>query len=204
MNWQLFSAFFVITTILIIVPGPVVTLVIATGAQRGIRPALATVLGTMAGTAVLLAGIGFGLGWLLKMSSELFEVMRWAGAAYLFYLGIQAWRHAADPVAKLEPRGHVFATRGFMVAVTNPKTIAFFTAFLPQFIDQTLPVGFQILVYSVTALLIAAVLDSCWAVAAGLGRAWFLKPHHNKILGRISGVVLMGGGVWLSLARRPG
>jgi len=204
MNWQLFSAFFVITTILIIVPGPVVTLVIATGAQRGIRPALATVLGTMAGTAVLLAGIGFGLGWLLKMSSELFEVMRWAGAAYLFYLGIQAWRHAADPVPKLEPRGHVFATRGFMVAVTNPKTIAFFTAFLPQFIDQTLPVGFQILVYSVTALLIAAVLDSCWAVAAGLGRAWFLKPHHNKILGRISGVVLMGGGVWLSLARRPG
>lgn len=204
MNWQLFSAFFVITTILIIVPGPVVTLVIATGAQRGIRPALATVLGTMAGTAVLLAGIGFGLGWLLKMSSELFEVMRWAGAAYLFYLGIQAWRHAADPVAKLEPRGHVFATRGFMVAVTNPKTIAFFTAFLPQFIDPALPVGFQILVYSVTALLIAAVLDSCWAIAAGLGRAWFLKPHHNKILGRISGVVLMGGGVWLSLARRPG
>jgi threonine/homoserine/homoserine lactone efflux protein len=204
MNWQLFSAFFVITTILIIVPGPVVTLVIATGAQRGIRPALATVLGTMAGTAVLLAGIGFGLGWLLKMSSELFEIMRWAGAAYLFWLGIQAWRHAGDPVPKLEPRGHVFATRGFMVAVTNPKTIAFFTAFLPQFIDQTLPVGFQILVYSVTALLIAAVLDSCWAVAAGLGRAWFLKPHHNKILGRISGVVLMGGGVWLSLARRPG
>ncbi|MCW5690406.1 MAG: LysE family transporter, partial [Pseudolabrys sp.] len=60
MNWQLFSAFFVITTILIAVPGPVVTLVIATGAQRGIRPALATVAGTMAGTAVLLAGIGSG------------------------------------------------------------------------------------------------------------------------------------------------
>src|SRR3569623_497506 len=169
MNWQLFSAFFLITTILIIVPGPVVTLVIATGAQRGIRPALATVLGTMAGTAVLLAGIGIGLGRLLKMSSELFEVMRWAGAAYLFYLGIQAWRHAGDPVPKLEPRGHVFATRGFLVAVTNPKPIAFFTAFLPQIIASTLPVGFQIVVMSVTALLIAAVLDSCWAVAAGLG-----------------------------------
>lgn len=204
MNWQLFSAFLVIIAILIAVPGPVVTLVIATGAQRGIRPALATVMGTMAGTAVLLAAIGFGLDWLLKMSSALFEVMRWAGAAYLFYLGIQAWRHAGDPVPKLEPRGHVFATRGFLVAVTNPKTIAFFTAFLPQFIDPTLPVGFQILIYSLTSLLIAAVLDSCWAVAAGLGRAWFLKPHHNKILGRISGVVLMGGGVWLSLTRRPG
>lgn len=204
MNWQLFSAFLVITTILIAVPGPVVTLVIATGAQRGIRPALAIVLGTTFGTAALLAGIGFGLDWLLKMSSELFEVMRWAGAAYLFWLGIQAWRHAGDPSPKLEPRGHVFAMRGFLVAVTNPKTIAFFTAFLPQFIDPTLPVGFQIVVMSVTSLLIAVVLDSAWAVAAGLGRAWFLKPHHNKLLGRISGVVLMGGGVWLSLARRPG
>jgi len=204
MNWQLFSAFLVITTILIAVPGPVVTLVIATGAQRGIRPALAIVFGTTFGTAALLAGIGFGLDWLLKMSSELFEVMRWAGAAYLFWLGIQAWRHAGDPAPKVEPRGHVYATRGFLVAVTNPKTIAFFTAFLPQFIDPTLPVGFQIIVMSVTSLLIAVVLDSAWAIAAGLGRAWFLKPHHNKLLGRISGLVLMGGGVWLSLTRRPG
>lgn len=204
MNYQLFSAFLVITAILIIVPGPVVALVIATGAQRGIRPALATVLGTMAGTAVLLAGIGFGLSWILQMSSHLFEIMRWTGAAYLVWLGIQAWRHAGEPVEAIEPRGHVFATRGFLVAVTNPKTIAFFTAFLPQFIDPALPVAFQIFVYSAASLLIAAVFDSCWAVAAGLGRAWFLKPHHNKILGRVSGLVLMGGGVWLSLARRPG
>lgn len=204
MNWQLFSAFLVITAILIVVPGPVVALVIATGAQRGIRPALAIVLGTTFGTAALLAGIGFGLSWLLKMSSELFEIMRWTGAAYLFWLGIQAWRHAGDPVPKLEPRGHVFAVRGFLVAITNPKTIAFFTAFLPQFIDPTLPVGFQIFVMSVTSLLIAAVTDTCWAVAAGLGRAWFLKPHHNKTLGRVTGLVLMGGGVWLSLARKPG
>ncbi len=204
MNYQLFAAFLVVTAILIIVPGPVVTLVIATGAQRGIRPALATVLGTMLGTGVLLAGIGLGLNWLLNMSSQLFEIMRWAGAAYLVWLGIQAWRHAGAPVEAIEPRGHVFATRGFLVAVTNPKTIAFFTAFLPQFIDPTLPVGFQIVVMSITSLLIAAVFDSAWAVAAGLGRAWFLKPHHNKLLGRLSGVVLIGGGIWLSLTRRPG
>ena len=204
MNYQLFSAFLVVTAILIIVPGPVVALVIATGAQRGIRPALATVLGTMVGTAVLLAGIGLGLSWLLAMSATVFEIMRWTGAAYLVWLGIQAWRHAGAPIEAIEPRGHVFATRGFLVAVTNPKTIAFFTAFLPQFIDPALPVGFQILVMSVTSLLIAAVFDSGWAVAAGLGRAWFLKPHHNKLLGRLSGLVLIGGGIWLSLARRPG
>jgi len=204
MNYQLFSAFLVITTILIVVPGPVVALVIATGAQRGIRPAMATVLGTMAGTAVLLAGIGMGLSWLLAMSSTVFEIMRWTGAAYLVWLGIQAWRNAGAPLEAVAPRGHVFAMRGFLVAVTNPKTIAFFTAFLPQFIDPNLPVGFQILVMSMASLVIAAVFDTCWAVAAGLGRAWFLKPHHNKVLGRISGLVLIGGGVWLSLTRRPG
>ena len=203
MNWHLFSAFLVITAVLIVVPGPVVTLVIATGAQRGIRPALATVVGTMAGTAVLLAGIGLGLGWVLTMSAQLFEIMRWAGAAYLVWLGIQAWRHAGAPVAAMEPRGHVYATRGFLVAVTNPKTIAFFTAFLPQFIDPALPVAFQVTVMAAASLLIAAVFDSGWAIAASLGRAWFLRPHHNKVLGRLSGIVLIGGGVWLSLARRP-
>ena len=96
------------------------------------------------------------------------------------------------------------ASRGFLVAITNPKSIAFFTAFLPQFIDQTLPVGFQLVVMCVVTLIIGGILDSGWAVAAGLGRAWFLKPQHNRLLGRVSGAVLAGGGIWLSLIRRPG
>ena len=96
------------------------------------------------------------------------------------------------------------ASRGFIVAITNPKSIAFFTAFLPQFIDPTLPVERQLLVMCVTSVLLGGVLDSGWAVAAGLGRAWFLKPQHNRLLGRISGAVLVGGGIWLSLIRRPG
>ncbi|MFA6265227.1 MAG: LysE family translocator [Pseudolabrys sp.] len=204
MNWQLFSAFLLIAAILFIIPGPIVTLVIATGAQRGIRAALTTIIGTMLGSAVLLTAIALGLSWVLNLSAQLFDIMRWAGAAYLVWLGIQAWRSAGQPVVAAEPRGHVYITRGFFVAVTNPKTIAFFTAFLPQFIDPALPVGFQLAVMCTTSVLLAGVLDSAWGIAAGLGRAWFLKPHHNKILGRISAVVLMGGGVWLSLARRPG
>jgi threonine/homoserine/homoserine lactone efflux protein len=203
MNWSLFSAFLLITVLLVLTPGPIVTLVVSTAATRGIRAAMMTVIGTTLGNAVLLACIAFGLNWVLRTSAEVFEAMRWAGAAYLVWLGIQAWRHAGAPIAAMEPRGHVYATRGFLVAVTNPKTIAFFTAFLPQFIDPTLPVAFQIVVMAAASLLIAAVFDSGWAVAASLGRAWFLRPHHNKILGRLSGIVLIGGGVWLSLARRP-
>ena len=99
MNWELFAAFLVITAVLVITPGPIVTLIIATGASRGIRPALVTAAGTTLGNALLLAAIAFGLSWVLANAVLLFELMRWLGAAYLVWLGIQAWRHAgrADP-----------------------------------------------------------------------------------------------------------
>ena len=145
MNYHLFSAFLLITFVLVIVPGPIVTLVIATGATRGIRAALITVIGTTLGNAALLA---------------------------------------------------------FLVAVTNPKTIAFFTAFLPQFLDPALPVEWQLFVMCAVTVVLAGLTDAAWAVAAGLGRAWFMKPRRNALLGRLSGVVLIGGGLWLSLARR--
>ena len=102
------------------------------------------------------------------------------------------------------PAGHVHAWRGFIVAITNPKTIAFFTAFLPQFIDPTLPVERQLLVMCAVSVLLGGILDCGWAVAAGFGRAWFMKPKHNRLLARLSGAVLIGGGIWLSLTRRPG
>ncbi|HZL30847.1 MAG TPA: LysE family translocator [Pseudolabrys sp.] len=204
MNLHLFSAFLLITVVLFITPGPIVTLIIATGARAGTRAALLTVAGSSAGNAVLLAFIAFGLSWILRASSEVFDVLRFVGAAYLIWLGIAAWRHAGEKTQAIEPGGHVHAWRGFIVAVTNPKTIAFFTAFLPQFIDSALPVGWQLLVMCVCSVTLGAVLDCGWAVAAGFGRAWFMKSKHNKLLGRLSALVLVGGGIWLSLARRPG
>src|SRR5690242_13827050 len=203
MNWHLFSAFLLITVVLFLTPGPIVTLVVTTGARSGAHAALLTVAGASTGNAVLLTFIALGLSWVLKASAEIFEVLRWAGAAYLIYLGIHAWRHAGAKT-EVPPGGHVHASRGFLVAITNPKSIAFFTAFLPQFIDQTLPVGHQLLVMCTTSIIIGAVLDAGWGVAAAWGRQWFLKPQHNKMLGRLSSLALIGGGIWLSLARRPG
>ena len=107
MNWELFAAFLVITAVLVVTPGPIVTLVIATGARQGTRAALTTVVGTTLGNAVLLAAIAFGLSWVVRNASTLFEVLRWAGAAYLIWLGIQAWRHAGETSAADLPRGHV-------------------------------------------------------------------------------------------------
>jgi len=204
MNLELFSAFLFITVLLFLTPGPIVTLILATGARSGTRAALQTVAGASTGNAALLACIAFGLTWILKTSTDIFDYLRWVGAAYLIWLGVMAWRRADAPNETMPPGGHVHAWRGFVVAITNPKTIAFFTAFLPQFIDSALPVERQLLVMCVTSVMLGSVLDTGWAIAAGAGRTFFLTRANAKWLGRISGLALIGGGIWLSLARRPG
>jgi threonine/homoserine/homoserine lactone efflux protein len=92
MNWSLFAGFLALTLILMLTPGPVVTLVISTGATKGVRAGLVTVAGTTSGNAVLLAAVAFGLEWVLSHALYVFEILRWAGAVYLIWLGVQAWR----------------------------------------------------------------------------------------------------------------
>jgi homoserine/homoserine lactone efflux protein len=203
MNIELFTAFVLITIVLIITPGPIVTLVISTGATQGSRAALTTVAGTTLGNALLLGGIGFGLDFVHAHADLLFDALRWTGAAYLVWLGVQAWRHAGEGGQSLMETGRARFVRGVLVALSNPKTIVFFTAFLPQFVDPRLPAGPQLAAMCVVSVLLAGASDSAWAVASGLGRAWFMKPQRAKLLGRLSGTVLIGGGLWLSLARRP-
>jgi homoserine/homoserine lactone efflux protein len=202
MNWHLFAGFLAITIILLLTPGPIVTLVISTAATRGVRAGLITVAGTSTGNAALLAAIAFGLSWVLQHAAYVFEVLRWIGAAYLLWLGVQAWRNASRPRPE-SPGANVHFRRGVFVALSNPKTIAFFSAFLPQFIDPALPAGRQLAVMCVATVLLAAVSDGCWAIASGLGRAWFMTPSRQRLLGRVSGLTLVGGALWLSLARRP-
>lgn len=203
MNPDLFLAFLLMTVVLIVTPGPVVTLVIATGATDGVRAALTAVLGTTLGNALLIGAVAFGLNVVLASSALLFDLIRYAGAAYLVWLGIQLWRTAGRSGTPA-PAGHgLHFSRGFLVALSNPKTAAFFTAFLPQFVDPALPAQFQLAVMCAASVLIAWVLDSAWGIAAGLGRAFFIAPGRARLLGRFSGAVLIGGGLWLSLARRP-
>ncbi|MCZ7656742.1 MAG: LysE family translocator [Xanthobacteraceae bacterium] len=182
MNYELFTAFVLITIILILTPGPVVTLVIATGASHGIRAGLTTVLGTTVGNAILLALIATGLNWVLNNAVAVFEILRWAGAAYLIWLGIQAWRGAGKALDVPPPRRRVHFGRGVVVALTNPKTIAFFTAFLPQFIDPTLPAGRQLFVMCAVSVLVAWIIDS-W-LGGGRGHGAGVLPQSRR--GRVS------------------
>ncbi len=202
MNWQLFTAFLLITLVLFLIPGPIVTLVIATSVSKGLRAGLITVAGTSCGTGVLLAVIALGLSWILNHALYWFEMLRWAGALYLIWLGIQAWRGAGG-ATPLPPSDRVQFGRGLLVALSNPKTIAFFTAFLPQFVDPGLPIAPQLTAMCVVSVLLGALSDLGWAILASLGRVWFMKPARAKLLGRLSGLALIGGGIWLSLSRRP-
>jgi homoserine/homoserine lactone efflux protein len=203
MNWELLAAFLLITAVMVITPGPIVTLVIATGASRGIRAAVTTVAGTTLGNRVLLAAIGCGLSWIIYNAAVLFEVLRWVGAGYLIWLGIQAWRGPDMGSEAAAPRDRVYFWRGFLVAMLNPKSLAFFTAFLPQFIDPGLPLERQLAIMCIVTVVMAACTDVGWAIAAGLGRAWFMTSWRTKLIGRMSGVALIGGGIWLSMSRRP-
>ena len=143
-----------------------------------------TVLGTIGGNALLVASIAFGLTWVLKSSVVLFETIRWVGAAYL---SGSASRPGATPGGggAAAAAGRVHFWRGFLVALSNPKTLAFFTAFLPQFVDPSLPARVPARHMCAVSVLLAAVTDSGWAIAAGLGRAWFMKPARARLLGRL-------------------
>jgi len=202
MNVQLLAAFLLITIILLLTPGPIVTLVVATSASKGLRAGLITVAGSSTGNAILLAAIASGLGFILQNAVTVFEILRFAGAAYLIWLGIQAWRGAGGKV-EASPGHRLQFWRGFLVALSNPKTIAFFTAFLPQFIDPSLPAPRQLAVMGVLSVALGTLTDTGWAVLAAFGRTWLMQSSRSALIGRLSGVALIGGGIWLSLARRP-
>lgn len=201
----LFAAFVVAATILILMPGPIVTLVVANALSFGPRTGLATVAGANLGNAALAAAGALGLTTVLALAAPVFEGVRWAGAAYLVWLGLTSWRDAlrsAEATANARPdalRRGVF-WHGLVVAVTNPKTILFYAAFFPQFVNPALPASPQIWAMSVTLLAIAVASDSLYALLAGKLRPWL--AGRARVRHGITGTLLIGTGIGLALVRR--
>jgi threonine/homoserine/homoserine lactone efflux protein len=206
MNLHLFLAYCLAVAILVLMPGPIVTLVVANSLSHGSRSGLATVGGASIGNAILLGATAVGLVAFFALVSEIFEVVRWAGAGYLIWLGIKAWRAyggqelAIVPPAKWSSRA-VFL-QGFLIGITNPKAIVFYIAFLPQFVDSHLPPGPQLLVMSGTMIFMALLSDSAYALLAGRARIWFTAPGRRRLQSRIIGMLLIGVACGLLLARR--
>ena len=204
MSWELYTAFTLATVLLILIPGPNVLLIVATSLSDGTRPALVTVAGTQTAQFLQLCVTAAGMTSLLLLLSDWFEVLRWLGVAYLVYLGIQQWRAGLiDPKAvddQTSGRRHFW--RGFLVAVTNPKTLFFYAAFFPQFVDPTAPLTAQLVLLCTTYLVIATLLDGGYALLAGRLRGRLMSRRGQRIRNRVTGSLLIGAGLGLALARR--
>jgi threonine/homoserine/homoserine lactone efflux protein len=204
-------AFAAVAAVLIAVPGPSVLFTVSRAVTVGRRGALITVVGNELGLVVQVVAVAFGAGALVQRSAEVFTAIKLAGAVYLVYLGVQAIRHrqsmAAALAGKLPPVTGGRALRdGFMVGVANPKTIVFLTIVLPGFTvtgPGSLPVPAQMIILGMLFPVIALVLDSVWAAAAGTVRQWFTRsPRRLALVGGAGGLAMIGLGVSIAATGR--
>ena len=206
-----FLAFAAVAAVLTAVPGPSVLFTVSRAVSVGRRAALFTVVGNELGLVVQVIAVAFGAGALVQRSAEVFTAIKLAGAVYLVYLGVQAIRHrqsmATALAGKLPPvtRGRSLRD-GLMVGVANPKTIVFLAIALPGFTVSgpgSLPVPAQMIILGMLFPVIALVLDSVWAAAAGTARQWFARsPRRLALVGRTGGLVMIGLGISLAATGR--
>jgi threonine/homoserine/homoserine lactone efflux protein len=197
-----FAGFAVAAVVLIVIPGPGVLFVVGRALAHGRNTALASVVGHSAGNFVLAVCVAFGV----ERSATIFTVIRLAGAVYLVWLGIMAFRRrgslALVLTAAAAPRGSVRSVReGFVVGVTNPKGVILFAAVLPQFVDRAAGhVPAQMLILSAMAVLIGLASDICYGLAASTVRSWFARsPRRLGLVGGVGGLAMIGLGVTLAL-----
>lgn len=204
MDGYLYLSFIAATTILIALPGPSVLLAISHSMAHGGRRALITVAGETAGVAVQLLIAVIGLISLLQAVAGAFEILRWAGAAYLVYLGIKQWRSAAKAadVGAAPPSTTRLFIQGLVVTIANPKSLIFIAAFLPQFIDMAEPIVPQLILMVPTFLVIAFVVTSGWALGSGQAKRLLRSPRAHRLVNRTSGGLMIAAGVGLALAHR--
>jgi threonine/homoserine/homoserine lactone efflux protein len=203
------AAFAAAALVLIVIPGPGVLFVIGRALAHGRRTALLSVAGHAAGNWVVAVCVALGVGTVVESSAAVFTAVRLAGAAYLVWLGVQAFRDRGSLAGVLEgaaaPRGDVRAAReGLVVGVTNPKAVILFVAVLPQFVDrQAGHVPAQMLILSAISIAIGLASDSCWGLAASIVRSWFARsPRRLGLVGGAGGLAMVGLGLTLALTGR--
>ncbi|OIJ94652.1 LysE family translocator [Streptomyces colonosanans] len=202
-------AFTAMSCVLIVIPGPSVLFVIGRALAQGRRAALTTVVGNTLGAYVLIVAVALGVGSIVERSVVVFNVLKLAGAAYLVYLGVKAWRKRGSVQAVFTAdkavRGSLRTLwEGFAVGVANPKTIVFFAAVLPQFVDRSQgDTTVQMLVLGLVFNVIAVTSDSVWGLAAATARDWFARsPRRLSMVGGIGGLAMIGLGVTVAATGR--
>ncbi|MQY06417.1 LysE family translocator [Actinomadura macrotermitis] len=201
-------AFCAMSVVIVLIPGPSVLFVVGRALAHGRRTALTGVVGNELGALLLTTAVALGVGGVVARSAVVFTVLKFAGAAYIVHLGVQAIRHRrslqdAVGAPAAGDRGRAL-WQGFVVGVTNPKTTVFFAAVLPQFADRDRGhVPLQMMVFGLVFCLIALLLDSLWGLAAGTARAWFARsPRRLAAIGGTGGLMMIGLGVTVAATGR--
>ena len=205
MALELWLAFCATEAVLCFTPGPAVLFVVSCAMTRGARAGLAAALGILAGNTFYFALAATGIAAVIVASSWLFSVLKWAGAAYLVWLGLRMLlrRASAAPAPSLAPqRTRRSLVRGFVVQTANPKALVFFVALLPQFIDPAAPVGRQILILGASSLLIELAVLALY-VALAVRTRQLAGARWSGSLERVGGGFLVAAGARLALLRSP-
>jgi threonine/homoserine/homoserine lactone efflux protein len=202
LDLHLLPTFVAATVVLMLIPGPNVALIVANSLAYGARWGVLTVTATSAAGMLQLALVALGMASVLAGLGAWFGWIRWAGVAYLVFLGVQQWRALPPDLTGVRPQprapSRIFG-RAVAVSLTNPKTLLFYAAFFPQFISPALPPGPQLATLAGIYLLIAFSIDSMWALSAARLRSAI--GARSRLPNRASGAVLIGAGLGLALSR---
>jgi threonine/homoserine/homoserine lactone efflux protein len=202
MSIEHWLAFCAASAILLAIPGPTVLLVISYALGHGKKVAFATVAGVTLGDFTAMTASMMGLGALLAASATIFTILKWVGAAYLIYLGIKLWRAPIASAAQIEgdePVSHEKPLKiflhAYLVTALNPKSLIFFVAFLPQFLDPAASLAPQLVIFEATFLVMATLNASFYALLAAMARKQIRKPRVQRIVNRTGGSLMIGAGV---------
>ena len=189
--------FIIASFLVVIVPGPTVSLIIANSLKSGVRAGLLNILGTQFGVLLLIFLLALGFEFISPFVDQIIKIVRIFGAIYLIILGIIAFISKInvknDQAEKYDKR---FILQGFIVILTNPKIFLFLGSFLPQFISLEHSVSFQIIYFGLLFILVATIFDSCYALIFGKFRN-LIANKYLKILNLIGGSILVLVGFWL-------
>lgn len=200
MSFEIWLAFVTASLVLCFTPGPTVFLVVGQALTHGKRSVMPLAAGAIVGDIILMTSSFMGLGLLLSISSTMFNLIKFVGAAYLIYLGIKAFRTKSLPknrdagIAKKDSSFTIFRD-ALIVTALNPKGILFFMAFLPLFINTAEPVIPQMVVLAVSFLSVSLLSVSCYALLSGYLRGYIAKPSVQDSFNKFGGSLLVGAGV---------
>ncbi|MGW0820336.1 LysE family translocator [Streptomyces sp. NPDC002845] len=205
-------AFAAMSLLVVLIPGPSVLFVIGRALAHGRRTAVATALGNVVGSYLLVVAVAFGIGSLVERSVLVFTAVKLAGAAYLVLLGVQAFRHRREMKASAIETGRAAPAHGSprtvldgaLVGVTNPKGIVFFAAVLPQFVDHAAGhVPLQMLVLGLVPISIGLITDTLWGLTASAARTWFARSDRRlSLIGGAGGFTMIGLGLTVAMTGR--